>query len=311
MMKKFAKALFVFIFPLLMVTIVFEIYLRTMETDYEQKLNGLKENYNTIELLILGNSHAYNGIDPNQFVIPAYNMAASNQSLYFDKRITLKHIEKLKNLKFVLINVDYHSLYFSSQGIRDTWLYYDYDIKYKDKNECLSDISHFWFGYTPKISLSIVKDKLLNYYKTSIKANDSIILGWMPHYGTKESKFTLKELKKKGKWFNREVDKSDEREEIISDLDDFIMQLKEKSITPILFTSPMYTELYQYLKKDHIIQNDIDIQKLIKKHNIKYWDYSKNDFNKSFFYDMDHLNNKGAIKFSKELNQVFIDNFIK
>ena len=61
----------------------FELYLRNLNTIYKQKLNGLEENYNNIEMLVLGNSHANNDIDPRQFDMETYNMSGLNQSLYF------------------------------------------------------------------------------------------------------------------------------------------------------------------------------------------------------------------------------------
>ena len=186
-MQQFLKKILFFIIPIVLVTLTFEIYLRTLNTDYKQKNKGLIENYNNINILILGNSHGYNGINPSKFDLPAYNMAAGGQSLYFDKRITLKHIDKLKQLKYVLISVDYHSFYFSSQGIRDTWLYYDYGIKYKDKKEILSSLSYFWFGYTPRIAISEIKNRILH-----SSENERTISGWMPAHGTNENQKKLK-----------------------------------------------------------------------------------------------------------------------
>ncbi len=297
--------------PIVIVTLVFETYLRTMNTDYEQKINGLETSFKDIEILALGNSHAYNGIDPRQFDLETYNMAASNQSLYFDKRITLKHIDSLQKLKYVLISIDQHSLYFSSQGIRDTWLYYDYDIKYKGKNEFWNDVSHFWLGYTPRIALSIVKDKILNHYSDpqSKKQSEDVIKGYMPHYGSDLSSFTPKSVASKAEFFNREVRKSNEREEILIDLDDFLYKLKKRDITPILITLPMYKNIYEYLVKEYLDQNKNDILDITKRHNIEYWDFSNDEKgdDTSLFYNCDHLNEKGAKIFSEKINTKLLE----
>jgi len=307
-MKQFFKALVIFGIPILIITLVFEVYLRTMNTDYKQKLEGFIENYKNIEVLILGNSHAYNGIDPRQFDLVTYNMAASNQSLYFDKRITLKHFDELSSLKYVLISSDYHSFYFSSQGIRDTWLYYDYNIKYKEKTEFWSNISYFWFGYTPRIAVSVVKDKVLS-IKYSTDGDDEVINGWIPNSSTDLNAFTETSLKKKAKWFNTEVQNSNERKSIITDLDNFINELKERGIIPVLYTLPMYNQIYQYLDSSYTKQNKEDISFLIKKHNIQYIDLSKDtlSLNKFFFKDMDHLNSKGAELVSKKINNSILE----
>ncbi|MEW7291821.1 D-alanyl-lipoteichoic acid biosynthesis protein DltD [Aquimarina sp. 2304DJ70-9] len=301
-MKRFLKTLLIFIIPLGIVTLAFEVYLRTMNTEYKQKINGLTANYGDIEILALGNSHAYNGVDPRQFELETYNMAAGNQSLYFDKRITLKHIDSLKKLKYVLISVDQHSLYFSSQGIRDTWLYYDYDIKYKDKTEFWNDISHFWLGYTPRIAVSIVKDKLLEQFKEKQTHSAEVIKGFMPHYGSATNAFTDKNIKRKANFFNREVKDSNEREENLADLEDFIVQLKKRDITPILFTLPMHNDIYGYLLKEYVDQNNEDVQYLKQKYNIQHFNFSNQGDDQSLFYNSDHLNGKGAEVFSKKIN---------
>jgi len=141
-MKFFAIKVLNFLFPILIVMAGFEIYLRNINTVYSKKLSGLLNNADSIKILIVGNSHACYGVSPSQFYMNTFNIAQSNQSIYFDKRITLKYIDKLVNLKYVLISVDFHSFYFSSQGIRDAWSYYSYHIDYKDQLPLLSKLSY-------------------------------------------------------------------------------------------------------------------------------------------------------------------------
>ena len=44
-------------------------------------------------------------------------------------------------------------------------------------------------------------------------------------------------------------------------------------------------------------------KKIAEKYNIEYWDFEESDqFNIEDFYDMEHLNRKGALKFSTMLN---------
>jgi hypothetical protein len=56
-------------------------------------------------------------------------MAQVTQSLYFDKRIAIKYIDDIPNLKYAIIGLDFHSFYFSSQTkMRDLMSYYGYGI---------------------------------------------------------------------------------------------------------------------------------------------------------------------------------------
>jgi hypothetical protein len=230
-------------------------------------------------------------------------MSGSNQSLYFDKRITLKHINSMPKLKYILISVDYHSFYYSSQGIRDTWLYYDYDIKYKNKNEYLSDLSHFWFGYTPKITLSKIKERVLNYYnneETEYVKNK----GWVPTYGFNNNNFTDWQIKTRAKFLNNEIEKSVEREEILEDLRDFIIKLKERNIEPILITNPMFKEIFKDLNPTFIENNKKDIDNLTDEFNLLYLDFSSEFYKKTNFHNVDHLNEKGAVIYSRDINDL-------
>ena len=145
-----------------MLVTMMDFYLENMNSLYKEKAEGLKKDAHEIKILILGNSHATYGVNPDYFTDYAFNIANVGQSIYFDKELTLQNLEKLKNLKYVLISVDYHSLYFSRQrGERNIWSYYGNGIKYPSDNYKKADISPFLFGYDPRVSFSLVKKNIL------------------------------------------------------------------------------------------------------------------------------------------------------
>jgi len=113
-MKKFIIKTIILSSLVFIIIAGFDIWLRNKNSSYKQKYNGLIEAKDSVQVLFLGNSHATYGIDPMQFDnFYAYNLANVNQSIYFDKRLTLKAIKNgVINLKFVFISIDYHSLYF-------------------------------------------------------------------------------------------------------------------------------------------------------------------------------------------------------
>ena len=94
-MKLFFKKILIFVFPLFLLVLGMDFYLRNMNSLYKEKLNGLLEHANEIEILILGNSHAAYGVDPNYFTDYAFNIAHAGQSIYFDKELTLQYLEAL------------------------------------------------------------------------------------------------------------------------------------------------------------------------------------------------------------------------
>ena len=107
-MKSFFKKVLLFAIPIILILLGCELFLRKMPTSYKIKNAQIVASGKAVEVLILGNSHATYGLDPRVFTHAAFNAAALNQSLYFDKRITLSHIDEMTNLKYVLVSIDFH-----------------------------------------------------------------------------------------------------------------------------------------------------------------------------------------------------------
>ena len=250
-MLLFLKRLFVFISLPFILILVTDGFLRNKNTLYKEKLQGAIQNKEKIEVIILGNSHANYGVDPEAFDKYAFNLANVNQSIYFDKRILLSHLDEFQNLKYVLISADYHSLYFSSQGIRDVWSYYDTGIRYKTKNYLLEDISPSLFGYTPKIILSLFKGDFLNHLsketivvdfpvQKGVNLKDTIKNGFIGFEGKDLDAFNENKFQGRAKKFNRKVERSKEKLEIEEDLNGIIEILINRGIVPVLFTTPTF-----------------------------------------------------------------------
>ncbi|EHQ01424.1 hypothetical protein [Gillisia limnaea] len=313
-MVLFIKRLFVFmVLPIIMV-IMTDGFLRNKNSLYKEKIQGAIQDKEKIEIIILGNSHANFGVDPNAFDKYAYNLANVNQSIYFDKRILLSHLDEYKNLKYVLISADFHSLYFSSQGIRDVWAYYDTGVNYKNKNYLFEDFSHTLFGYTPKIILSLFKTEIIYQLSTSnivvdfpvqkgVNLKDTIKNGFIGFEGKDVDAFNENKFQRSAKKFNRVVETSKEKLEIEEDLNGLIQILINRDIVPILFTTPTFVEYNKYLNANFVNLNKSDFDRISGKQNIQYWNFMNSDLIKAEdFYDEDHLNKKGAFKFGKMLN---------
>ena len=310
-MKRFLIRIAVFLIPMILATIFCELYMRSYKTQYDHKNEGVLAKLNDIELIVVGNSHALNDVNPQQFDLPAYNLAAGNQSLYFDKRIVLKYLDSLKSLKYVMITVDYHSLYFSSQGIRDIWSYYTYDIAYKDQSYVKESISYFWFGFTPRVTGSIMKEQLLQYINRNNGEHQlGLVDGWQPARGTILASFEEKQLQARANYFNGVVhDGSGEYEEIKKDLEDFIVELRAFDITPILVTSPISPQLHTLLNQEIVASNKEYIENLSMKYDLVYWNMADSISESTYYNNNDHLNVEGANKYSQMLNELLQLNF--
>ena len=316
-MQSFIKKILLFIFPLFVFVIMMDLYLVNMNSLHKEKANGLMEHAHEIEILILGNSHATYGVDPSKFSTFAYNIANVGQSIYFDKELTLQNLNKLKKLKYVLISLDYHSLYFSRQrGERNIWSYYGNGIKYPADNYKKANISPFLFGYDPKVSFSLIKKNMIkkwkirnqNYFinydvELGVSLMDTIIKGYIPLLGTEQKKFNNENYINRIKGFDNLINYSTEKDLVLNEISQLITTLQNKGVKPIFFSTPTFNEYNNFLDTIIINKNLTNSKKLCKKYEIEFWDYANNNnFVKEDFFNADHLNKKGGIKFGKMLD---------
>ncbi len=316
-MKLFFKKILVFVFPLFLLVVGMGFYLRNMNSLYKEKLSGIIEHANEIEILILGNSHASYGVNPNYFTDYAFNIAHPGQSIYFDKELTLQNLESLKRLKYVFISLDYHSLYFSSQrGERNIWSYYGHGIKHPSEDYNKADISPFLLGYYPRVSFSFLRKDLLAKWKfrnhaqyldfnteVGVIKTDVLVKGFVSFSGTNTSDFKNNYYQERMNGHDYLINNSTEEEMVLNELDELITKLHSKGITAIFFSTPTFKDYNKILEPDIITHNNLVIEELCKIYNMEFWDYSvKNDFIKEEFFNPDHLNKKGAERFSKMLN---------
>ena len=316
-MKLFFKKILIFGFPLFIIVIMMDLYLVNMNSLYKEKANGLLEYANEIEILILGNSRATYGVDPSSFSIFAFNIANVGQSIYFDKELTLQNLKKLTNLKYVLISLDYHSLYFSRQrGERNIWSYYGNGIKYPSDNYKKADISPFLFGYDPRVSFSLLKKDMLNKWEfrdedyfidydveLGVSRTDTTVKGYISFSGTEQNVFNNEYYINRINGFDILINSSTEKKLVLNELGELISTLQSKGVKPIFFSTPTFREYNIFLDSSIINNNLIDSENLCKKYNIEFLDYSINhDFIKHEFFNPDHLNKKGAARFSRMLD---------
>ena len=118
-MKKFLIKLFIFIVLLIGVVLIFEMGFREKPTVFKNKYEGLTQHASEVEILILGHSHAMEGVDPHEFKRRTYNMAIGLQNVYYDDYILNQFINRMDSLKFVLISTSYFHFYNTLPDLKD------------------------------------------------------------------------------------------------------------------------------------------------------------------------------------------------
>ena len=299
-MKRFLKYIAIFILPILFIGISMEMLLRRIPNDYSYKKNYLEKHSKNVRILILGNSHAFFGIDPKYFSTSGFNAAQVSQSMNYDMEILKKYDHKWDSLKCIVLPVDYFSLYSSLENSVEAWrsknyvIYYGIRTNYSltDNAEILSN--NFRWNIT----------MLYNFYRKHISNLSCSDLGW----GTTYKSTIQLDLVATGKI-------AAERHRFVDDkyfnsnlalLRSIIEFAKHKNVKILLFTSPAYRSYVQNLDSAQLLRTINTATAFTDEYkDVSYFNLLRDDsFTESDFYDADHLNEIGAKKLSIKIDSM-------
>jgi hypothetical protein len=259
---------------------------------------GLLKKSAEIEILILGNSRSDNGLNPIFFRRPAYNMAYGSQTISYDKELLIKYLPLLKKLKYVILPFDYHTLYSGYLEERDFFYFHYHGINIKNRQFVKENLSYFFYVYSTKVAIKLLQEN---------KKAD-MIDGWTGNDSSIFSRLTDRYGKERAMSFDLTINQSiasNEHIKIKKEYEDLIRFLNQKNIFPILVTAPCYESFSKYLNKDIINGNNEFIQNLQKKYKLLYVDLlNDSSFNKTDFFNNDHVNKKGAMKYTRKVDSL-------
>lgn len=299
-MKKFLVLLIIFIFPVIVTLIATEILLRNIPNEYSIKKEYLDANSNNIEILVLGNSHTYRGVNPAYIKGEVYNAAFFSQSLDYDFAILNKYNGDWDNLRSIILPISYGSLYTNLDSGIESWRAKNYNI-YFDLSK-----GEEWKYLTETFSSPLKSNifRINDYYFRNLDISPVTELGWY-HKGEDNLPQLLVENGKQAA--ERHTKKSNSL--LKSNLDQLqnILSLAKQNKWKILFvTTPTFHTYWEHLSQNQM-NNTIEIISKLSLQNdfVKYYNFIDSpEFTKEDFDDADHLNGKGAAKFSEILNNL-------
>jgi len=306
-MKKFIKILLLFSIPILTGMISTELLLRNINNDYSYKKKYLDGKSNNIEVLFLGSSHIYYGINPEFMSRKSFNGAHISQSLNFDLAILEKYNDRWKNLKFIIIPIDYFSMYSTLENGIENWRVKNYNIYYD-----ISTYGNYWSGFeifNGKLPthMSRAKSYLFN-GKSDITCNQ---FGFGINYNSKDSKDLIETGKAASK---RHTMKLEKKQTIFSKniqtINSMIEFANSHNLKIIFITCPAYSTYRDNLNPIQL-DNSVNIVKQLsaKNKNTAYYNFLAN---KTFvavdYYDADHLNEIGARKLTLKIDSIINNN---
>ena len=302
-MKKFILKGCCFLLPFLIFGIYLEYGLSKYPNSYMTKKNDISQNLQNIEVLILGTSHALNGLNPRFFSQKTFNLANASQSIYYDKALLDLYIDKLPKLKTVILSVSYFSFWYQLEGSTEDWRKYFYYQFFNIPNKSINELeSKAWAKtilYSPKKTLDIA----LQNFKA--EENKFYYQGWNGT-DTTSMNISISDTKQRID-FHHSIMMEENIRQNTKYIHEITTKLQKNNIRVIIIYMPVYETYYEQMLPKYTNINDNIIRKLTSQYQISYYNYSKNhNYNRLDFHNSDHLSFIGAEKFSKLVDSLII-----
>lgn len=305
-MKRFLIKTLLFIVLIFFVFGICEYSLLNKANSYSYKRNNLEMRLDSLEILILGTSHAYMGINPKYISQKAFNMANVSQSLYYDYSIFNTYKNKLKSLEMVIISISSFSFGFKiseSDPYRGVYYYLFMNIDHEERKKTLDlKYNSLTALYGLKKSIKVLLDEN--------PTKDVTQLG-----GYMENDFEFE-------WFKTKISNSSgaklakshfelyNKLNVVNNkayLEQLIDNCKKMNIKVVLITEPVNETYYKNENQQMLAEKNAIINDIKSRFGVQYYDYSKDKrFLLEDFRDNDHLNPNGAKKFSMILDKEVI-----
>jgi len=299
MVNLFIKRIFIFLLPVIAFSVVIEVFLRHIPNDYTYKNEYLNSYSDKIELLILGSSHAYYDINPDYITsLNSFNAGYVSQFIDIDYKILDKYRDNWSNLKYIIVPIDYFTLFINLSDAEESWRKKDYNIYYGFKlSNKLSDNTELF-----SVDLRSNIKRLFEYY---IK-HDSFITCTELGYGIgyrepADLMVSGKEAAMRHTVNDYSVLKKNLK--IINCILDFA---SEKNVKVIFLTLPAYKSYISELDETQLDLTMSTMKKITEENAICFYFNFLQDirFTPDDYRDADHLNFNGARKFSLILDEI-------
>jgi hypothetical protein len=303
--RRFVIRGLLFTLPIILVLGYVEFRLRAIPNSYNLKRVFLEKQLDSIEVLALGSSQTYNGINPAFFALPGFNLGDVGQTIFYDVRLAEKYIDRMPHLRCVVIALSYFSFGYDLDRTGEAWREYYYyrfwnvragDIRWYD-SRCVSFIAL----YTPKTVLRFALHGFAVNEAPGMQYN-----GWNRLETTEYESISDSLGRERVRIHDIVYDPSCVDGNFRS-LVAFLENLRSRGIAVVLTTPPVYSTYAKFMNPKTVAENRRYIDSLCVLFGCRYFDFSTDKrFAITDFNDNDHLNFTGAEKFSKILNDTSI-----
>ncbi len=277
-----------------------EVLLQKIPNDYKIKKEYLDNEADSVEVLYLGSSHILYGINPVFSKYKTYNAAYVSQSLFYDKEILYKYRNNWKNLKCIVIPIDYFSLFYKLEEGIESWRAKNYAI-YWGLSAQINIANNFEITAN-KVPINILR--LKDYYRKHISNIGVTNLGFGSGHNlkvTQDLEATGVTAAKRHFMMNNPF-----LDENLQYLRDIIAFGNKKKIPVVFLTCPAYMSYQLNIDEVQLTKTINEVNKIVlESKNVFYFNlFADESFNAEDFFDADHFNDKGAEKLTKKMDSI-------
>ncbi|MCX6158521.1 MAG: hypothetical protein NTY74_11140 [Ignavibacteriae bacterium] len=269
-----------------------------------KKFNDIRNGNIDCDLLIIGSSRARNHynteIIDSILKVKTHNIGILASFLDYNLMTLKIFLQFNKKPKTVILDMSIYSMQ-DIDEIRNINQYvglFDNENVYSTLRK--KSISIWFYRYIPLLKYIVNREALqtsLNSFLNKEKNQIGIDKG----YSNIDKRLEVYEIERLADLFSNGKETINQDAERINDLKEFINICNKEGINLVLVFSPSYELLLNnVLNKEEVIKK---YEEIAVENNIIFMDYSKDDIckNADFFFDCDHLNNKGANVFTEKL----------
>jgi hypothetical protein len=276
---------------------------RVHPNSFSVKKAFLERQAQDVEVLVLGTSHTYYGVLPGLLGKPAFNLADVSQSLFYDRALLKKYLGQMPSLKLVVLPVSYFSLGCQLDDGTELWrsyYYYKfYGLYHRDWRQDWN-VRNFSDYFLCNEQLGGIRNVFWGKIK-DVSADYDPWGGWTNRVAnnTGEKPLSLSESAQVALKRHHTLMNSQHVQENVTILEDIIHELKVRGIKLVLVTTPVTRYYSNGMEAGQYQQMQDILKRLSSDYGVHYFNYSFDSrFSDEDYYDGDHLNLRGAQKFS-------------
>lgn len=304
--------------PLALTLGYYEYRLSFVNTVYFNKRIALEEQLEKIEIAVTGSSNTFYGVNPEAFSHYGFNMAFPGHGMFYDTQMIQKFSKRMPALRMVVLTVNYFTLGVADAEFTQSWRTF-FDRQYfglpRNGEDGLLRAWKFWLQPSNFSKIALYGGQVEPQARQDYKAPVDVITlpsGWFDAGDVPAD--PLLNFGARGARAHNASTNENNYDQNLQYWDEFIRELKHRRIAVAIVELPTDSSYYTFLDpvKTEAIKRKLG--EFARRHGIRFVDYTGDSrFSSSdFSWELvDHMNGRGATKFSKILDEEIIQPELK